>query len=106
MKKIRTHEIKNWNFLCTDNSLTCFEKAHKYYIPNNLFKEGKTLHNYNLSKIDGKVKLFMERKKALTGIKNGYQNRKSNDKRKDLKGNNMDENDEFSDNKSDVLSVI
>ena len=69
-EKIRTHEIKNWIFLCKDNSLTCFEKAHKYYIPNNLFKKGKTLHNYSLSKIDGKATLFMERKKALTGLKN------------------------------------
>ena len=63
MKKIKTLDIMNWAFLCKDHSFTRFEKAHKYDIPNNLFKKGKIVHDYNLSKIDGQLKLYIEKKK-------------------------------------------
>ena len=65
MKKIKTMDINNWDFLCKDQSLTCFEKTHTYYIPNNLVKKGKLVHGYNLSKIDGQLKLYIEGEKEL-----------------------------------------
>jgi len=100
-EKKNTADIKNWNVLCSDTSSTCFEKAHNYYIPNNLFKKGKTIHGYNLSKIDGKSKLYIKRKKVLTGIRNGYQIPKTNNKKKSLKRNDINENETFSSDKSD-----
>ena len=64
MKKIKTLDIMNCDFLCKDQSLTCFEKVHTHYIPNNLFKKGKVVHGYNLSKIDGQLKLYVEKKSS------------------------------------------
>ena len=64
------NESNNW--LCSDSSLTCWEKAHSYYIPNGLFrlkdvvnfnsKESPTVDFNVVSKINWSSSLAKERK--------------------------------------------
>ena len=65
--------------MCPDNDLTCWEKAHRFYIPRGLFNselphkfDEANATDYTSAKFNGTCELFLKRKKAMYGIKNGY----------------------------------
>ena len=77
-KKVRCSEIDDWSFLCSDSETSCWEKAHKFYIPNKLFSLKKevriteSIEKTDISKFDRNSLLFLQRKNAILGIENGY----------------------------------
>ena len=71
-KEIDVSHIKHWDFLCCDTDWTCWDKGHKYYIPNGLFKADKNIDGITYYKFDTKSSLYLSRRDALSGIPNGY----------------------------------
>ena len=67
--------VKSWDWMCPDTNLTCWEKAHNFYIPNHLFSmEEGTLYNSStidlaiVSKVNRKSKLASRKREALFGL--------------------------------------
>ena len=67
--------VKSWDWMCPDTNLTCWEKAHNFYIPNHLFSmEEGTLYNSStidlaiVSKINKKSKLASRKRETLFGL--------------------------------------
>ena len=69
-------DAKEW--LCPDSTLTCWEKAHSFYIPNGLFKIKDKVDNQNVSSpnidfnevaaIDWSSKIYLKRKAHLSRL--------------------------------------
>ena len=65
-------------WLCPDSSLTCWEKAHSFYIPNGLFnivdndlhlcEDSPNVDFHKVSKINWSSSLYKERKKQLKNV--------------------------------------
>ena len=76
-EKYDNSKVRNWEWLCPETELTCWQKAHKWYIPNGLFNlsKGNSKHppqiDYsNIFKVNQNSDLALKRHQALLGC--GY----------------------------------
>ena len=76
-----TDLIKNWDFICDDQTLNCWEKAHRFYIPNGLFliptqnnsppsidENADSSRFSTTSKFNTASVLYLQRKQALLDL--------------------------------------
>ena len=84
-ERIASNNIKDWSFLCSNQSISCWEKAHRMYFPEKLFTPNKEDdHNIStkLKKWNSRSSPFLKRKRALHGIENGYERFSTKQKKK------------------------
>ena len=72
-KHVNTNLIKDWKWLSPgQEKWTCWEKAHRYYIPNGLFKVKDVINTFGIpeksSSFDMMSEPYILRKEALSGV--------------------------------------
>ena len=70
---VQTNSIKDWGWLSpSQEKWTCWEKAHRYYIPNGLFKVKDVINTFGIpeksSSFDMMSEPYILRKEALSGV--------------------------------------
>ena len=70
---VQTNSIKDWGWLSpSQEKWTCWEKAHRYYIPNGLFKVKDVINTFGIpeksSSFDIMSEPYILRKEALSGV--------------------------------------